>query len=465
MTVLRNIKQDVVADTNNSFDEPLDSGNSYTFTGAATSTLGVAGIQVSLKTDKNCTVQVQQAPDLLGNWDIIDEYTYYYSKGGQSWTTQAVNSYVRVIITVANPAEQTTSYFRLQTALCPIVEALPRALDDEGYLKTCANLHSEHFDKEVIVTPMNALKVANSVRLSGTTFVGTTVDPNFWVSALGVGGSAAQAAGEMTLGTGTTANNQTSITSSRIARYMGSAPNTYRSVIRIPAWTTGSAGHTCTAQWGAFDDLDGFYFEAVQTNPAVTPTLQLRSRKTVGGNTVDAAAITVFNGDLGASYILDNNVHTYEIFWTNSSVWYFIDGMLLHKTNSAIATLTATLSLKVSSLVKNGGGNTFNNTLVIRVSTISRLGALQTSTQYFHGTTAATNRLKYGPGILHKIIVGNSAGTLITVVDNFTGSTPVISVINSPQSDAPFILDFDLAFNTGLSIISTGTWDYTVVYE
>jgi hypothetical protein len=60
MSFWKAIKQDVIADAGNSSSSNLLSG-AY-FSGAAATTLGVAGLQVSLKTDQNCTVWVDQAP-------------------------------------------------------------------------------------------------------------------------------------------------------------------------------------------------------------------------------------------------------------------------------------------------------------------------------------------------------------------------------------------------------------------
>ena len=84
----------IVLDTN------LDSPG-YAFTGTATSTLGVVGIQVSLYADKNCIVSVQQSPDATPHWDIVDNYNYY---AGRNFgiTVQAVSSYVRVVVTTAS---------------------------------------------------------------------------------------------------------------------------------------------------------------------------------------------------------------------------------------------------------------------------------------------------------------------------------------------------------------------------
>jgi hypothetical protein len=61
MSYFKHIKQDVVADPNNS--SVVNLAAAATFTGTSTSTLGVVGLQVSLKTDQNCTVYVDQSPD------------------------------------------------------------------------------------------------------------------------------------------------------------------------------------------------------------------------------------------------------------------------------------------------------------------------------------------------------------------------------------------------------------------
>ena len=90
-----------------------------------------------------------------------------------------------------------------------------------------------------------------------------------------------------------------------------------------------------------------------------------------------------------------------------------------------------------------------------------------TNPQYFHGTTAATTVLKYGPGMLHRICIGDMvAGTSITIYDQTSAATPIISVI-TPGAKAvqPFIMEYQLPFGTGLTIVSTGTWDFVVIFE
>jgi len=124
-----NLIQDINVDPNNSSTANL--GSLGVFTGTATSTLGIGCVQVNLKTDKKVTLSVQQSIDGT-NWDLVDSITVTASNGvGRSF--QATASYLRVVIT--NLEASATTFFRLQTILAPIIEALPRALTASGNLK------------------------------------------------------------------------------------------------------------------------------------------------------------------------------------------------------------------------------------------------------------------------------------------------------------------------------------------
>ena len=121
--------QDVKEATLNSSTTNLPLGGSFTGTGQ--STFGVAGLQVNIITDQPCRVVLQQSID-DANWDIEDTYEVYPDRGSGR-TFQATAAYLRVVVTNLGPAG--TTYFRLQTVLCPVVEALPRSLTQDGLLR------------------------------------------------------------------------------------------------------------------------------------------------------------------------------------------------------------------------------------------------------------------------------------------------------------------------------------------
>ena len=124
------IRQDVAASTLNGSIANLAAG--AVFTGTGESTLGVSGIQVQFKSDQPCLVQMQQSLDNdPAHWDLVDE-TLVPGGDVRGRTFQAVGNYFRVVVT--NVGNATTTFLRLGVALCPTVEALPRALTTQGRL-------------------------------------------------------------------------------------------------------------------------------------------------------------------------------------------------------------------------------------------------------------------------------------------------------------------------------------------
>lgn len=84
---------------------------------------------------------------------------------------------------------------------------------------------------------------------------------------------------------------------------------------------------------------------------------------------------------------------------------------------------------------------------------------------YSNITTAATTLVKTGAGDLHCVSV-NSIGTTftITIYDNVTAAVPKIAT--SAAVTAIGTLCFDVAFTTGLTIVTGGTpGDITVSYR
>jgi hypothetical protein len=451
MSYFNSISQNVISDTNNSSN--VNVVGLATFTGLGTSTLGVNGIQVSLKTDQNCKVYVEQSPDNDPNhWDISDTFNYYAAIGNFGITVQAINSYTRVRVT--NLSATTTTYFRLQTCLCPIVEAVPRATDDEGNLKTCIYcIHDPDLSSNVQVGPQNILRVSEHTKLAGAAFVGTTFDTNFWVKTVASGtGDATVAEGALTLSTGVTSNSSTMINSVRTARYIGACSNFWRGVVTVPA-----AIGANVRRWGCFDANDGYYF-MYDNNSS---TLSVNRRRAGVATSVTSGS---FNGRLGSTYILDAVTHSYEIHWNNKSAWFLIDNILLHKISSVSNSLIATPSIKIGYDCTNTGGNTNNNSLVVLSGTINRIGKMEHENIYFNMTGAITKTLKYGPGKLCRIINNSGAGTSATIYDNTSALTPIIGTLSLNTS--PMNVDYGVAFFNGLTIVTVGSSaNITVVYE
>ena len=122
------ILQDVHISTKNSTSANILAG--ATWSGTSDSTLGVSGIQVMHYVDRPRTMYVYQSSD-GANWDVTDSWDVPAGQGAR--TIQAVGSYV--YIACKNNGGTATTIVRISTALCPTVEALPRALTAGGNLK------------------------------------------------------------------------------------------------------------------------------------------------------------------------------------------------------------------------------------------------------------------------------------------------------------------------------------------
>jgi hypothetical protein len=452
MSYFNSITQNVLADPNNSSSANLNP--SATFTGVASSTLGVAGIQVSLHSSQNCDVYIEQSPD-GSNWDISDHYVYYTGIHNFGVTVQAINSYVRVQVTNRSTTDIANT-FRLQTALCPIVEALPRSLSERGNLKVGIEETTDVYGFGVENTPTDEMRVVIPYRLVGSSFTGSVVDTNYWIASSGsASGSVVPLGSQVTLTTGSISGGSCVLQSYRVARYIGGSSSKFRTVIRLP--DTGVTGNI--RRWGAFNATDGAFFQLSGSS------LSLVTRKT----SIDTpVANGTFNGNLGTSYPLDTNVKTWEIYWTNSKVFFVVGGDLIHTMTASTDTWSDTMNLPIR--MENGASGSGVN-MNVRVATIYRLGNVASQpTSYYHaaGTTTGVN-LKIGAGNLHSVVLGlGLANSIVTLVDSVNAATPVIFSTGALTANSDSRqLDFKgLPFFNGLRLIVSGANAIaTVIYE
>lgn len=84
-------------------------------------------------------------------------------------------------------------------------------------------------------------------------------------------------------------------------------------------------------------------------------------------------------------------------------------------------------------------------------------------------TTATTTVVKSGPGFLHMLVINTPvASATITIYDNTAASGTKIATITIPSTvtgEAPSSIEYDVAFSTGLTIVTSGATDITVAYR
>lgn len=76
---------------------------------------------------------------------------------------------------------------------------------------------------------------------------------------------------------------------------------------------------------------------------------------------------------------------------------------------------------------------------------------------------AATTQVKTGNGVLHAIVVGETAAGAIQIIDGTSGSTTNLGELKASIVEGTYI--FDANFSLGLRIITAGASKITVVYN
>ena len=597
MSYITTFSQNIVADATNSTVVPLNAGSS--FVGLAKTTLGVIGIQISMKGDQNCLVYIDQSPGVLSGigtsvttsgvnltgiltkftrdlrigdqiwvgaqtvriidsiasdtaltvsvafdanasglsftqhfWDISDDYEYYASLSNFGITIQAINSYYRVRVT--NTSTVNMTFLRFQSVLTPIVEAVPRTLNDNGYLQVAIQGIKDEYGFEVENTPMGEMRTAQPVRIVGATYEGNTIDPDFLTTGASGTGAAVTQANQLIITSGT-ANGATAFAySKRRGRYVGGTANRYRSVRRTEAGTannnrrwglgmganyaltissaavvagdvysnnnqqftirvsgtvttayaygTGNPGAgaqtytrvsgvgaaTLTGSTFAASYLltDGAWFQYTGTTFGIRV---MAGGSLVTGGNIDTGA---FNGILGTTYTPGITALAFEIYYTNTSVYFVIGSELLHTFSLTTGLWTNTMALHIFSDSINTGVATSVN-MFSRSATIYRMGSLNTENQIKYIAAAATTICKYSPGKLKRIIIGypDTAAQVITVYDAISASTGnIIATLSLDKSGnqnsmVPYAIEFDVPFHNGLCVVTSTVQPITVIYE
>lgn len=336
---------------------------------------------------------------------------------------------------------------KTMAASAPVVLA-----SDHSTINTHPIGFDDHYGVSQYLAPNGEVAAVPLYKLIGDVFTGAAIDPNFWTTSLGTGGSANITGGQLVVSTGTTANNAVEITSNGIGRFSGLAPNKLRIVQQMPDtgvvnnvrhWGIGTfAGGVLTN--GAFFQMNGINFELTTVRSSVTSTISNGT----------------FNGQYGATFTPGTVSHFYEIIFQPRQVIWLADNKIIHTLSAINNPWTDNLHLPIHFGSVNSGGSTTNVSFYVRNASIIRFGIpeIQPDYAFVQGTTAGLN-LKNTPGDLHGLtlsgIVNNS---VVTLYDNTTATGTVLWT-SGPMTNNTYPLDLPMggiSFNVGLSIAITG---------
>lgn len=290
-------------------------------------------------------------------------------------------------------------------------------------------------------TPMGELRVAHSNGLVACTFEGNVIDTNIWSISILNSGIATQGHCQLEVSSGTELNGSCIIQTFHKARYQAGTPNRFRTVLQL-----GDIGITGNIRrWGVFDGTNGAFFELNGT--------QLFARTMKNSVVSYSSSITM---------ALTTNSANYEIYLTNGTVYFAINGKLVATLRASTETWSDTLTLPVYAESTNSDINT-ECVLKIRVISVQALGTVSAATYWTHIAGAhLVTPLKRGPGRLHDLINNNNSGTL-TLYDSLTDAN-IIAVVDLAKVVGT--IHYCVYFQNALSYVTTGdALDITITYE
>ena len=316
------------------------------------------------------------------------------------------------------------------------------------------------------VLTTKTIAVDEAVRLIGASFTNTAVttpstNDNFWSVSRGTAATVAITAGVATLTSGTTNLDWCALSSTKPGRFMPVATNLFRAQVRFPSVTATST----TAYIGAFAHtlgvpVNGYAF-AVSATGAISVQSYSNTAAVLNAN-------SGFNGNLGTTYTVpDVNYHIYEIMYLLANVLFFVDGVLLHSVTPTTALFSSTTMTNPAAITVVNAATT-SRVVNVGFASIIRFGkekSLPVST-YIPLGAPTTTVCKVGPGTLHRIIVGKTINAAtISIYDAVTATNTLAVLTSGASALAPYCVELQIDFFTGLTIVTSAAQDVTAVYD
>lgn len=293
-----NILQGDVLSSNNSSTANLAANSIFTGTSDLVNQFNT--VNVTIKSDQNLYVRVEQSNDGT-NWDISDNFSSLANLG-YNRQFKVTSSYVRVL--VLNQGINTTTYLRLQTKLVPIDTVSDRfvSFNPLGFQRVeleATQLFNDNYDTGLDIT-------------------------NRWNAPVSGGGgvAATNVAGSTALGTGTTANGYSILTSVPIFSPVAPGFLVYTNNVNIENpiitnsyrfWGFGNAISTPTAT-APLSNAIGYEISTTGKLYAVCYSAGTR-------NVIQDLSAVTGTGDQP----IDNTSHKYFLFFRGDYAYWAID--------------------------------------------------------------------------------------------------------------------------------------------
>ncbi len=427
---------------------------SATFTGAAESTLEFSALMISILTDADGTMYVDFSPDGV-NWDRTVTFVVQNSISEIHRLT-AIYAYYRVRVVNGSTAQ---SYMRLQVLMNdhqePSTALNSQAVQpDSGSLLTRSAILTQPFLQNVRGTISAQIMTAEQRLIAGGALDGTALDTGNYSTTLANSGTVVLSGGSARVRTSGTANGAATLSSVRVARFIAGRAN----ICSIAAALSHSGTTNNVTEWGVGTADNKILYRLSGTTLSVVV-------RSAGVDVIDVAS-TSWNSNRSAPTLTSMNF--YEIHYNALFIYFLINGVVMHVVSklgaaSTVATVEdLNLPIRISNI--NSGGSTSDLSIYATGVAVLGTGLGHPVPVYKNITTGTTTLVASGSGELNRIILNTAANGTIKLYDGLT-AVNIFASISVSSSDLPTVWDFNLQFNTGLTIVTSAATDITVVYE
>jgi hypothetical protein len=270
-------------------------------------------------------------------------------------------------------------------------------------------------------------------------------------------GTVTQVSSELVLTSGTANAHYAKVHSVRRANWITGTINKFRCQMRIESSDNDITLRVGVGYGATMPTVtDGAYFKIVGSTISVNTMANTSETSVASGD---------FNGTYTAPTLTNMNI--FEIIYGIQKVHFMINNVIVHTATFATTHWTSnTVNFHIFADVINTGDSSAVK-YIFRMMNISRLGSMITKPTYKHiSGNAATYILKYGGGVLHKVLYNKTTGTSLTVYDDSAATAGKEIDVITTATAALGSWNYECPFFNGLTVKTIGdNLDATIVYE
>ena len=163
--------------------------------------------------------------------------------------------------------------------------------------------------------------------------------------------------------------------------------------------------------------------------------------------------------------VLLNNVLTLVVD-TSVDMLSTDDLVVLIETKNPLEDINSKIALFLETLVEDAKNTQEQNLLILEELNEIKRQSVPVMSKFKNISTAATTVVVNGTGLFERVLLNNPTNNAITIYDGIDASNGVlIATIDPDASATPFELNYNLKYKKGITVVTAGSPDITIIYQ